>query len=370
MAVPATPARMIAVTNGANSRIDASTKKPPRRSIAPNRTRKLPAWRPGRAVAERDRRDQQREPAQPQREQELLHELAAVRVRRPDRRHDRLAGQDHHVPDLLEQVLGGQECPIGYCTNHCYGSSRDKGRVSALFPEGERLRDRLRVGNWEPSRTRRKLRLGPLTPWYVAIALDARGAQGERAGNRLRLGIALTVLATLLISACGGSRQDAHEPSGNFKVEITKASFPGKQKLAKRSLMVIAVKNVDSRTVPNISVTVKSFNTRLNDPQVADASRPVFIVNAGPKGGNTANQDTFALGPLPPGQTKVFRWDVTAAQAGIYKINYTVSAGLYGKAHAVDSAGNTPAGRFAGRISPVAPPATVNFQNGRSVEGG
>src|SRR3954470_451764 len=47
IAVPATPARMIAVTNGANSRIEASTKKPPRRSSEPNRTRKLPAWRPG-----------------------------------------------------------------------------------------------------------------------------------------------------------------------------------------------------------------------------------------------------------------------------------------------------------------------------------
>ena len=47
----------IAVTNGANSRIDASTKKPPRRSSAPNRTRKFAACRPGRAVAERDRRD-------------------------------------------------------------------------------------------------------------------------------------------------------------------------------------------------------------------------------------------------------------------------------------------------------------------------
>ena len=118
IAVPPTPARMIAVTNGANSRIDASTKKPPRRSSAPNRTRKLPACKPGRAVAERDRRDRQREPAQPQREQELLHELRAVRIRRADGRHDRLARQDHHVADLLEQVLGRQECPVGYCSDH------------------------------------------------------------------------------------------------------------------------------------------------------------------------------------------------------------------------------------------------------------
>src|SRR6059036_2747087 len=104
IAVPATPASKIASTNGANSRIDASTKNPPRRSIAPNRTRKLPACSP-RPVAERDRRHEQWEPAQPEREQELLYELAAVRVRRSQGGHDRLAGQDHHVPHLLEQVL-------------------------------------------------------------------------------------------------------------------------------------------------------------------------------------------------------------------------------------------------------------------------
>src|SRR3954454_2116095 len=47
IAVPATPANTIASTNGANSRIDANTKKPPRRSNAPNNTRKLAACRPG-----------------------------------------------------------------------------------------------------------------------------------------------------------------------------------------------------------------------------------------------------------------------------------------------------------------------------------
>ena len=49
IAVPATPASTIAVTNGANSRIEASTKKPPRRSLAPNSVRKFEACRPGAA---------------------------------------------------------------------------------------------------------------------------------------------------------------------------------------------------------------------------------------------------------------------------------------------------------------------------------
>src|SRR5436190_19310404 len=47
IAVPATPANTIASTNGANSRIDARTKNPPRRSNAPNTPRKFAACNPG-----------------------------------------------------------------------------------------------------------------------------------------------------------------------------------------------------------------------------------------------------------------------------------------------------------------------------------
>src|SRR3954470_23917393 len=47
IAVPATPASTIASTNGANSRMLARTKNPPRRSSAPNKTRKFAACSPG-----------------------------------------------------------------------------------------------------------------------------------------------------------------------------------------------------------------------------------------------------------------------------------------------------------------------------------
>jgi hypothetical protein len=174
----------------------------------------------------------------------------------------------------------------------------------------------------------------------------------------------------LLVSACGGQRQDANEPNGKFKVEVVKASFPDQQKLAKRSTMEIQVKNVDSRTIPDISVTVNSFNRREDNPQLADASRPVFIVNTGPEGGGTANGNTSALGPLAPGQTKTFKWSVTAVHAGPYKISYDISAGLYGKARAVDSAGKPPHGVFTGTISNAPPNSRVNFDNGQTVEGG
>jgi hypothetical protein len=174
------------------------------------------------------------------------------------------------------------------------------------------------------------------------------------------------------MAACGGSAQDAHEPSGKFKVAIVKHSFPAKQKLAKRSTLVIAVKNIDNRPLPNPSVTINSFNRNSTQADLADPSRPVFVVNTGPRGGETANQATSAFGhELRPGQVAVFKWSVTAVHAGRYKIRFTVSAGLFGKAQAVDAAGHAnPSGVFVGRISNAAPHSTVNFKNGKTVEGG
>jgi len=185
-------------------------------------------------------------------------------------------------------------------------------------------------------------------------------------------GVALAAALALATAACGGSQQDAHEPSGNFKVQVVQHSFPSDQKLAKRSTMVIAIKNIDDRPLPNPSVTIDSFNRNSTQPDLADASRPVFIVNEGPRGGNTANQSTSAFGQeLKPGQVATFKWNVTAVQAGAYKIKWTVSAGLFGKAVAVDSAGRkNPHGFFIGKISNAAPHSTVNFKNGKTVDGG
>ncbi|HEX6459587.1 MAG TPA: hypothetical protein VF032_11770 [Thermoleophilaceae bacterium] len=184
-------------------------------------------------------------------------------------------------------------------------------------------------------------------------------------------GAALAALAALALSACGGSQQDAHEPSGKFKVEVH-GRFPAKQKLAKRSVMVVTVKNVDSRPLPNPSVTVDSFNRNSTQANLADASRPVFIVNSGPVGGDTANQSTSAFGrELRPGQVATFKWNVTAVQPGPFKIKYTVSAGLYGKAVAVDPSGReNPSGHFRGIVVQAAPHTTVNFKNGKTVQGG
>ena len=102
---------MIALTKGANSnaREDEEAAQPIQRSEQAEEVRRLQARC---AEGDRDHRDCHREPAQLQREQELAHELAPVGVGRADRGGDRPAGQDDHVPDLLEQRFCGQECPV------------------------------------------------------------------------------------------------------------------------------------------------------------------------------------------------------------------------------------------------------------------
>ena len=58
----------------------------------------------------------------------------------------------------------------------------------------------------------------------------------------------------------------------------------------------------------------------------------MWVVDEGPKGGDSAATNTWALGRLEAGGTKTFRWKVTAVQPGSYTINYRVSPGLNGKA--------------------------------------
>jgi len=187
-------------------------------------------------------------------------------------------------------------------------------------------------------------------------------------------------VATLGVAACGGERQDKNEPKGKFPVDVLGATFPAKQKLAKRSTLVIRLRNAGDETIPNIAVTVHGFDERKKDPKLADPERPVFVVNgipkqiggfpeskdASPSGCDTAYVDTWACGPLKPGGRKTFKWNVTAVRAGAYRIRYIVAAGLNGKARAVDTGGTTPTGRFRGTISNT-PPQTRVADDGKTI---
>jgi hypothetical protein len=195
----------------------------------------------------------------------------------------------------------------------------------------------------------------------------------------------VATLCLLAVAGCGGGeRQDENEPEGDFPVEVVRATFPEQQKLAKSSNMIMTVRNAGEETIPNIAVTVNGFDKRKIDPELADPSRPVFALNgvqveiagfpeakeASPRGCDTAYVNTWACGPLRPDEQRTFRWSVTAVQAGDFKIDWEVAAGLDGKAKAVAAGGGpAPRGQFSGTISDEAPDVRV-ADDGKTIVSG
>lgn len=168
-------------------------------------------------------------------------------------------------------------------------------------------------------------------------------------------------VALALLPGCGGGeRQDAGEPSVTYPVAIETSSFPARQQLAQRSRMRIAVRNVGDRTIPNLAVTiqaegggteVEAFGRLSEEPRISTRSRPVWIVDAGPGGGDTAYANTWAIGPLRPDRTKTFVWDVSAVRPGRYVLTYRLAGSLTGRSQLALENGSIPRGRFEVTIS-------------------
>jgi hypothetical protein len=189
----------------------------------------------------------------------------------------------------------------------------------------------------------------------------------------------------LLLGGCGGARQDANEPKGTFGVQITKASFPAQQSVARQTRMVLQVRNSGTQTVPNVAVSIDSFAYTSDYPTLASNKRPIWVVETGPGaipqrpvqseaisppgGGQTAYLNTWALGPLAPGHTSTFIWRVVPVKAGRYTVHYTVAAGLSGRARAQLAHGGPAVGHLTAEIAPRPPATHVDPETGEVVPG-
>ncbi len=187
---------------------------------------------------------------------------------------------------------------------------------------------------------------------------------------------AAVLAAGVALASCGSATPpQAADAGGMFEVTVTQASFPASQRLSEHTHMVIAVRNAGGRTIPNLAATVcnvtcvypappgegtsaGAFAADITQPDVGNPSRPTWIVDSapgpcgsscaagGPGSGATAYSNTWALGRLAPGQTKVFDWAVTTVGAGRHVVAWVLAAALSGNARAVLTNGSTAHGTF------------------------
>ena len=192
-----------------------------------------------------------------------------------------------------------------------------------------------------------------------------------------RRSIPLIAATLVALSGCGGESQDADEPSGSFQVDVVKASFPAKQRIAEGSTLRIRVRNSGDDTVPDLAVTVEtegmkagagltSFGQSSGDVRQADPNRPIWVLDREPAGGTSAYANTWTLGKLAAGDTKTIEWKVTPVQAGDYSVKYRIAAGLDGKAKVAQ--GSRATGSFDVSISDKPVPARVD-DDGNVVRG-
>jgi hypothetical protein len=178
-------------------------------------------------------------------------------------------------------------------------------------------------------------------------------------------------LAVLVATGCGsGTRQDAAERAGTYRIAIVRSSFPSSQRIARPARLVIEVRNASRRTIPDIAVTVDAFATRSEQSGLSDAERPVWIIDRPPTDSTTAYTNTWALGPMFAGETKEFVWRVTPVQAGTHRLRYRIAAGLNGRAKAVLTGNRAPERELTVRVSSRPAPARVNPETGAVEHGG
>ena len=162
---------------------------------------------------------------------------------------------------------------------------------------------------------------------------------------RLRAMRRLALVCAVLAAGCGGpARQDADEPSGEFKVEIVSASFPKAQHVGQPVQLRVRVRNADDQTLRNVAVTVQTkpaegtaavaFGQHAVDPALADSARPIWVLDEGPAGGDVVNVNTWSAGTLGPRESRVLVWRLVASKPGSYTIDYRVAPGLTGRAKA------------------------------------
>ena len=167
----------------------------------------------------------------------------------------------------------------------------------------------------------------------------------------------------------GGTNQGANQVkgSGDYTVAVPITRFPAKQHLDSESVLRIAVTNTGRRALPDVGVTITTGNAGTSAPAfqapssqqgLAQRYQPIWVLDEGPLNGDAAVSNSWMLGNLPAGQTRIFSWHVHPIRSGAFRLRWRVlPAQLGGKA--VLASGAPAEGVLPVVISSKAPAATV-----------
>ena len=72
----------------------------------------------------------------------------------------------------------------------------------------------------------------------------------------------------LALAGCGGgARQDAAEATATYTMQVAHPRFPAAQSIARQTSFVLPVRNTGTSTVPNVAVTIDSFDYTVELPR-------------------------------------------------------------------------------------------------------
>lgn len=177
---------------------------------------------------------------------------------------------------------------------------------------------------------------------------------------------AAAAVALTLAAGCGDSGDGDVEQAASYRVAVPTPSFPARQRLAQHVELRIAVRNDGRQTIPNVAVTldtaggeagVDAFASRSDTPGLASRSRPIWIVDEGPRNGDTAYGNTWSLGSVRPNRTRTFTWHVVPVRAGRYELRYRLFGSTTGRSTLRLANGAAPHGSLAVQV--LGKPAAV-----------
>ncbi len=168
-----------------------------------------------------------------------------------------------------------------------------------------------------------------------------------------------TLLAALTFTTIGcGDSSDENDKLSNkvWRVEVVAAEFPLKQRLGDNVGFKIKVRNAGDDTIPELSITIDSFNYRSTEEGLADPERPVWVINKVPAGSESSGVNTYRLGRLKPGKTVEAVWRLSAVRAGTHTVKYKIAGDFEGQGKTVLADGSAPEGAFVVTITTVPKP--------------